>query len=325
MATIRDVAIKAGVSLGTASQAISGRGKVSAKARTSVLVAAQELGYNYIERLPAKGHTIGLFMLNTPNDDVYEGFFGKIVCSITQAAEDKGYRVLVRSIQDPLSFARSISAPGERTGIDGAIIYPHHNTTLEFYDLLNNVKFPLVILGDSNPGFTSVSIDNEGAMALCIKHLAELGHRRIAYITHGGQIIDDRRRRSGFLSAAQSLNLESSVFTLEQLRAAIVASDRNLPFTAITCFDDSRALAVIKILTESGLKVPGDISVIGFGCYEEYLRIMPELTSIDHPVVEHAVSAFRLLSEMIKKERKYRTKLEMYCSLNPGQTVKSLC
>jgi LacI family transcriptional regulator, repressor for deo operon, udp, cdd, tsx, nupC, and nupG len=274
MSTISDVAEAAGVSVATVSRALRDVGRVSPRTRERVLRAAADL--NYVASPAAtslvSGRTRGVGVI-TPYFNRW--FFATVVSGVEKALRDEGYHVLLCDLEGQTFHSRhpiTQSMLWKRT--DGVIILNVPPAPSE-RALLDRLGLPVVTVGNRQPGWPSVRIDDRSAMALATRYVLGLGHRAIGYagtvpvsVTHL-QTPHDRREAFTAVLAEHGLSCPPE-WTLEcdwTAQGAAEHADRLFSSdhrpTCVVAASDEMAYGVISSARRHGLEVPRDVSVIG--------------------------------------------------------------
>jgi DNA-binding LacI/PurR family transcriptional regulator len=299
---MEDVAREAGVSRALVSLVMRDSPKVSEERRARVLAAAELLGYrpNAMARGLAsrRTRTIGVLL-----NDLRNPFFAEMTEGIFEAADELDYRLLIGTgLRQQL---------GERRAVDS--FFEHRTDGL----LLVSPRLPLteiLAIGRTTPTIAVArplraghvdSITNDDLMGavLAVRHLADLGHRRIAHID-GGRGAGAAPRRTGYVREMTRLGLEPHVVAGEFTEAAgvraaelLLAGDA-LP-TAVFAANDLVAAGALDRFEDAGLRVPADMSIVGYdNTYLAALHHM-SLTTIDQPRPEIGRLALRTLVERI--------------------------
>lgn len=309
MATIKDVAKEAGVATSTASYALNGVPKVSEETRQKVIKAAKKL--NYVPNASARSlklqrtETIGVFL-----NDFSGPLYSELLRGINKATAIKGYDLIAFSIYG--KGESTVLKFLEEKRVDGAILL----CTSVSDDLIIRAAadgFPIVVLDRElkADNVYSVLLNNEDGMYGAVEHLIKLGHRKIACITGPENTYDADKRLIGYKKALIDYNYpidndliingnfeESSGYQAVKLLLAY-----NMDIDAITAANDEMAIGAIRAIKESGLKIPQDISVVGFDDIQLAEYISPSLTTVNHPKYEWGEIATRILLQAIEGEK----------------------
>jgi LacI family transcriptional regulator len=315
VATIKDVARLAGVGLGTASRAISGRGAVSDKALAKVNEAVAALQFrpsNVARALSSK--TLGMVGIYVP--DFSGTFYGQILQTV-EAELRSADRHMVAANGCGHVDARQQALDGIRFLIerqcDGVLVMSNDLTEDDFSELFD--RYPKLVLlnriAEARPS-QCFSTDHELGGRLAARALIEKGHREIAYIGGPVSAPDNQQRIAGFIDELArhkvripkrrrvdaDFSFDGGYAAMETLlarhRASKPASSR-LDFSALFCANDVMAMAAISCLDNAGIDVPGDISVIGFDDSEFARYTAPKLTTVQVPIAKAATAACRFL------------------------------
>lgn len=288
MATLQDIAHIAGVSTATVSRTLSNPDVVAETTRKAVLAAIEQTGYqvNHAARNLRRQRTSSVIAL-VPN--LANPFFSQILAGIASVLTPEGYGLLVADTQagpDPEARLRQYL----RSGVaDGLILF---DGTLS-QSVLDLSKRPPVVAacewhGDMLP---SVRVENARGAMMAVRHLFDAGHRDIGYITGPRANVLNVSRQDGYQAALASLGLRADPswvyegdFTLDSgaLAAARWMADQDRP-RAIFCASDEIACGFVGAVQRAGLRVPEDVSVIGFDNIEVAGHITPALTTIRQP------------------------------------------
>lgn len=289
MATIRDVARAAEVSTATVSRVLNGTARVSDATRERVAEAARSLDYwpNGAARslIQSRTHTIGVLL-----PDIFGEFFSEVIRGIDQAGRDAGLHVLLSSSHASTEgLLAAVKAMAGR--VDGLIIMA---PDLEAESAVEGIRrrFPVVVLNprteSTDAGTASVSIANyEGACA-AVAHLIRLGHTRIAVVAGPLGNGDSDERLRGYRAALLAHDLEpddrlvlAGSFTEASGYEAggRLLRLRPLP-TAVFAANDGMAIGLMSRLSENGVRVPGDIAVMGFDDIPTARYLSPPLSTV---------------------------------------------
>lgn len=292
MATIKDVAKLAGVSVATVSRVINKSPKASEAAKQSVKQAMDSLGYRpnvYARALVnQKTNTVGVLV-----HDVSDHFFGNVVRAVENEAQKAGKRIIIGNGFHDAQKERDALELLISSRCDAFIV---HSKALSDEELGQYaLEHPsMVFINRIVKGYESRSIDldNIRGAYLATNHLIKNGHTKLANICSSHHISDVDQRLQGFKQALEEANIpfsEEMVVYNEPYeeggeKAALELLEKGVTPTAIVTYNDSMAAGVLSVLTDNGFEVPDDISIIGFDniTISRYLR--PRLTTINYPI-----------------------------------------
>ena len=306
--TIRQVAALAGVSTATVSRVLARSGRVSPDLDARVRQAAQRLNYQpnrAARNLRARhGSTVGVLI-----PDIQNLFYTSIVRAIDDEVQQHGYTVLLGN-SGGLSDREQIYLDTFRAeGAVGVLLVPNQQDPGLYREFLRSA-LPTVILDRylDLAGVDSVSVDNAAGSAEAVKHLAGLGHRRIAMMTGLEYYSVGAERRRGYVEGLASSGLPVDKALVRdgefEREAARLATHRLLslpdPPTAIFSANNTMSLGVLQAIHERGLRVPDDISLVGFDDMPWQVATQPPLTCVSQPTYEIGAAAARLLMQRIE-------------------------
>jgi LacI family transcriptional regulator, repressor for deo operon, udp, cdd, tsx, nupC, and nupG len=307
--TIYEVARRAGVSTATVSRVLSQPAVVSATTRRRVLDAVNRLGYT--PNVAAKNlRTLKTGKLLVTVPDISNPFFSLILRGIEDAAQREGYSVLLGDTQHEEFREERYAAMLKRKEADG-LIFLGHRLPKEAAAIVRAMApkcAPVVNGCEFNPrlGVPSVHIDNAKAASEAMDHLFRLGHRRIGIIT--GPLVSplSRDRLRGATARAKKERAERELFTMHgdfSIESGAAEGERLLGRrerpTAIFCFNDEMAVGVIQAARRRGLRLPDQLSVVGFDDIRFASYMDPPLTTISQPMRAIGEGTVRLLLEIL--------------------------
>jgi len=308
-----DVARRCGVSRTTVSFVLNNTpGKrISEETRQKVLEAARELNYtpNPQARKLAltKRFSIGFFICH-PQSIFSDAFIPRLIDGIAQRLNKYRVRLILQPVK--LKQSNYLKLAREEK-IDGIILINTHDKDEGLRELVDR-GFPVVVIGRvADEGVMQVDIDNHESARRAVNYLIEMGHRRIAMVTHASTIYYAARDRlEGYMHAIRSAGIpvdaeliRTGDFTEESgYRAVSQLLDLKPRPTAIFAGNDVIAYGGIKAIKDRGLKIPQDISIIGFD--DDYLSryLNPPLTTVAVPAGGLGSEAATLLMKMIESE-----------------------
>jgi DNA-binding LacI/PurR family transcriptional regulator len=312
MASLRDVAQQAGVSVATASRVVTGYDGVRSETRERVERAMRELLYVPPGRRPATG-MIGLLvpslenpifpaLAQTMEERATEAGFASILCNTTAAAfrEVDYVHMLLDRGADGMIF---ISC--EMTNLSGD--HEHYARLVE-----EGARIVFVNGALNSLHVPSVAVDELCAGELATQHLLDLGHERIGYVGGPDYYLPTKQKAAGRDSALRAAGLEpdgltvyADDFTVDHGRIALrLLLEMPSPPTGVICSSDLMAIGVLQEAAARGLRVPGDLSVVGFDGIDAAAWTSPPLTTVEQPIDEIAETAVNALRSLIDDPRK---------------------
>lgn len=310
---LKDVAERAGVSAATASYVLNKKKKyISEETKTKVLAAAEELGY--VPDMNARGlaardtRLIGVVIpQREPGSALMfrNHFYSEILGSIEYQARLQGYQIIISGTDVNADYIRL----AKERNLDGVIaigIYPD-----EFYEQFKQIGIPVVLVDSycEDAGFHNIRIDDMYGGYLAAKYMLEKGHRDIGFIS--GTIWQDgvmRKRLTGYQKALEEFGIpyrkeyvyEGTIEyeTGEILAEKIVQEGRKL--TAVIATADVLAIGAVKGFYTNRIRVPEDISIIGFDDLEISKYLTPGITTVQQNIAEKGKIAVEILLENIR-------------------------
>ena len=314
MTRLKDIARASGYSVMTISKALRGEPDVSDTTRAKIKALALQMGYvpdSSAQGLRSKSTKLfGLVIPATTNP-----IYARIVFAIEERAHDLGYDVVIaQTLNKPEREDACLRRLLSRR-VDGLLITPVYRFEAEarIYQEVLARKIPAVLMGSPAPfckSFPTVDIENVIASYNATKHLIELGHKQIAYLTGPQSAPWAHERFEGYRRALRDAGLEPDdklVFqagnTIEDgTRTALQMLNENCHPTAIQTASDLVAIGCAETLISQGIKIPDDISMVGFGniLTAEFYRV--PLTTVRQPKYRLGVAAVEALMSLINGE-----------------------
>ncbi len=308
--TIADVAKIANVSKATVSAVLNNKPTVSISTREKILKTIDKLNYRPSEIARSlsiqKTRCIGLVIKEIDNP-----YFAKVMKGVFDVCCQQGYTVLLGSSElSPYQEMQSIETLTHHQ-VDGLIISPLQGEDIDFNYLANLLrdKYPLVMLGSvKNYQTNLVDIDNVKAAYQAVGYLIKLGHTEIAYFSGPSYSAHSTDRLEGYQQALIDHHLPVQKNYIKQVGSYIANSYQvgkhfftgtgDKP-TAVFCYNDLVAIGLINALTDSGIQVPEQVSVIGFDNIEFCESARIPLTTVDVPAYDIGKTAAELLIKQI--------------------------
>lgn len=307
--TIREIAELAGVSIATVSRVVNGHADVSPETRDAVQRVIREHGYsaNRSARALSGGRT-GLVGVTVPR--VRPSYFSSILHGAAEALDEQDRRIVLCPTRHEHDREVSLLDRLMHGTTDGALLVLPEETNEELNVLLNYgyrfaVVDPRLPVDDRIP---AVSAANSAGATQAVGHLVALGHRRIAAITGPAGWMATEERRRGYhaaLAAAgvmpdATLEIESNFLLSGGVEAAAELLEGANPPTAIFAFNDQLAIGAMQAAHARGLRMPEDLSLVGFDDTFEAAIVTPALTTVRQPLVEMGRMAVSLLGRLLE-------------------------
>jgi len=335
MATIRDVAQRAGVSMSTVSYALNGNRPISDETRSRIQAAVDELGYqrNAAARALASRRSHVIALVVPPVSGGMGATIGEFVEAATAEAEDNGYALMIWPFANR-EYAKVDHFVQARLA-DGVLVM---EVTLDDprIAVLEAAKVPFTMIGRTRDttGQSWVDIDFEQSTAMVIDRLAELGHRHIALINHSPAMLDDLygpavRTRDAFRAGTAARGMlgidfpcDESAISGRQVVSEILTRDPAT--TALITLNETATFGVMSELHDRGLSVPGDVSVVGLATSPAVATMStPRLSAWNVPGQALGRTAVQELLEVIdEQQRRDRARLFL-CEFTEGETIAS--
>lgn len=335
LSTIYDVALESGVSRSTVSRVLNGKKEVNEETRRKVMQVIKKLNFN----ANASARSLALqrnLTIGVVSAGLTDPFYSSIIDCIHESADEAGYGTL---------FCKN--TPEHRTNfnyfnilygkVDG-ILFVGENTVLrrDVIRLLDEAYPTVLIENDLTlPGAVCVNIDNFGGAYAAVRHLIHLGHKNIAHIMGKTGSFESQHRLNGYRQALDDYSLDcdknlikTGNFTfIDAYQSSKELLSERSNFDAVFCSSDLMAAGFMHAAYEKGLKIPDDVSVIGFDGIDDnsvFAKEMPGLTTVRQPRNAMAAYAVKALIHSIEKNdtlenKVFSTKLVIRNSTAPAR------
>ncbi|WP_308635614.1 LacI family DNA-binding transcriptional regulator [Paenibacillus silvisoli] len=306
MVSIYDIAKAVGMSAATVSRALAENDKISRASRERIQRIAEEMGYrpNLLARnfRQKSSSMIGLI-----TDDVSDELTGMIAKGVEQALSENGFSMLVRNVHHDSDNEQSAIHYFADMQMDGVILA---DSTLDALAEVPATKLPFVLINRYSSAEEPVSIvctDDFAGGFDATEYLIKLNHRKIAYINGPENWYSSIRRLNGYTDALKQNDIpyrtayvkHGDWFEESGYRLALELFRSEDPPTAVFASNDMMAIGVIDAAKACGLRVPEDVSVMGYDDRTIARYARPKLTTISLPMFEVGLMAGRMLCEMI--------------------------
>ena len=317
--TIFDVAEASGVSYGTVSRVINNEPHVRASTRLRVMDAIDRLGYviNRQAQSLARGqtHVIGVLV-----PDLGTGYIGEIMRGIDAELDRAGYDLMLFTTHRRAAKESNYVASLVQGVVEGLVLVLPRNPT-DYLGVLSSRRFPHVLVDHQGVDTTSPAVGTtnwQGAL-IATEHLINQGHTRIGFITGTMDLGCAQERLAGYRAALRmhhipevpDLIFEGDFFQDSGVVAANALLDLPEPPSAIFSSNDVMAMGAMDAIRHRGLRIPDDISIVGFDDIPQSAMVFPPLTTIRQPLEQMGRVATQVLLAMLKNPETETTRQEL--------------
>ena len=335
--TLKDVAEKAGVGLGTASRVLNNHAKVSEETRLAVMEAMQSLGYkpNNIARSLKRNATKKIGVIVT---DITNPFYSDVVKGMEDQASKHGYSVLLSNMDHRYEKLDAIATLMDEEKVEG-IVYAGMCIDEAGMNLFKTLGRPVVFVSmavldqiDPDDSFVSINIDNEKAAYDATKYLLELGHRDIAMLA--GYLHDPNAGLPRLLGYKRALEEAGLVVCKDRIfegdfafqsgynNMKVLLSSKNRP-TAVFAASDMMAMGAARAALEQGIQIPDELSIMGFDGLDNGAYFYPAITTIEQPRYDYGYMGLKILLEMLTKKYEGPINCKMHHAILERESCKA--
>ncbi|WLR53354.1 LacI family DNA-binding transcriptional regulator [Bacillus tianshenii] len=326
MATIRDVAKQAGVSVATVSRVLNNNGYVNAKTREKVMKTIDELEYrpNAVARslYKKKSKMIGVIV-----PDITNPFFPELARAIEDVTNKADYTFILCNSDEDVEKEKQYIEVLRQKYVDGFIIV---TSTLKT-EHIKGLDVPIVALDRPiSPNMPTVTVNNYDGAREAVQHLKRIGCEKIAHIRGPHNVINADERCRGYVDEVQDepwfysgLIAEGNYHLKDTMELAKSLLQREPDIDGIFAGNDVMATAVLKAAEELGKRVPQDLNVIGFDGISLCEVTSPSLTTMEQPIYEIGSKAANMLLNLIEERELDQDKCEFKVKLIKRQSTKA--
>jgi DNA-binding LacI/PurR family transcriptional regulator len=305
--SLHDIAQSAGVSVSTVSRYVNGQLALRPDTELRVRTAMDELGYSRPAK-PARTPATRTGVIGLVVPQIGSMYFGRIAEGIAAAAEAQGLSVLTASTFSHARKERDYVELLVEKGVDGLIYAGNHVTNRALAEAVDD-RFPVVVIDEAFAGapVDAVLVDDYAGAYQAVAHLTSVGHRRIALASGPADLVSVRERTRGWRDALVRADLDpdeqmvipgpfsedAGVGALSRLLAADPSP------TAVFAASDTIALGILTGASNLGVRIPDDLSVVGFDDIPAASYVTPRLTTVRTPIDRMASAAVTMLVERI--------------------------
>ena len=325
MATIKDVARMAGVSVSTVSKFING-GNVRPENVEPIRTAIEALDFRvnpFARSLKSqRSRSIGILLpsMSAP-------FYGSVVTSLDKALREHGYHTLISCYGATHGLERDNLHFLITNGIDGLVYIPEDVTAEEYRELTENMNIPAVQIDRQIQGLETdtVLVNNTDAQCQAVTWLIEKGHRRIAAVTGPKSVFTAKERQVGYLRALSENGIlydDALFISGENDFATGYRSIETLmhlpdPPTAVVATNHDITIGLVTAARERGIRIPEDLDIFGFDCVEIYTMMRPPLPVVHQPEEKIGQTAAKYLLERLEGYTGPARVTRLKCQLSP--------
>ena len=322
--SIEDIARAAGVSHSTVSRALRDSSLISVEVRERIQQLAREMGYtpNAIAQSlqTRQTSTIGLILTS-----IADPFWGDVMKGVEEVAREAGFSIFLGASHNDPEQEMAIIETFHRRRVDGILIAASRLTTTN-NPRWHSFRVPIILINSQGepeaPLLHWVSVDDFRGAQLAVEHLLQLGHRTIGYLGTSNRPRSNRQRFLGYqsvlaandvpyrdewvvISPGNDASFNEASFNEASFKEDVVAGRACLPrlldagVTAIFCYNDMIATGVLLACRDSGIVVPGELSVIGYDDIEMASYVTPPLTTIHQPKIEMGRLATKVMMDLL--------------------------
>lgn len=301
MSKIHEIATRLGLSVSTVYKAFNGASDIKPETRLSVQEMAVQIGY--VPKVREKGHRVLIFAKRMEEDFITHYLY-EIMLAFKQCATNNGYEILIIPVDR--TDIRYFASMMQELHAQGCMILVLND---EDYSQMKDFTYPTVLVDNiiNQKNVACATSDKLTGVELQIRHLAKLGHRKIGYI-NSSQGVGRKERLAGYINALTVLGIpydpelvkygdfsekSGEVFAAELVKQGV---------TAIACANDLMAIGAIRKLNEMKLRIPEDISIIGFDDIKLARYIVPGLTSVHISTKNMGMQAFLCLKNLLENQ-----------------------
>lgn len=311
--TIGDVAARAGVSKSAVSFVFNGRPGVGETAKQRILEAARELDWRPDARARAlsrsRAQALGLIIRRDPELLSTDPFFPQFVAGVESTLSTVGYALVLQVVDGEQAERDAYSRFAHESRVDGVFL-TDLRTQDERPSILAALGMPCVLLGsdDDMNGSSLIGLDDAAGIRRAVRHLHALGHQRIAHVAGADRYVHSRVRRDAWADEMSQLGLApgpivGADFTgASGARATHELLDHPQPPTSIIYANDIMAIAGISAAIDRGVRVPHDLSIVGFDDIPLAPYVIPPLTTVRQDVFQWGNACARALVSIVEDE-----------------------
>jgi LacI family transcriptional regulator len=333
--TIKDIAEKADVSISTVSKSLNDKGGVSPVTRQKILNIAKEMGYfSFHSQANLKTHNIAFIMSRRHIPIFNNPFYTRVIAGVEIEVENYDYNLLFSTIKLDALESKEVPSIISQNKVDGLIL-AGADINNEMIKAIEELKFPTVLVDNylNSPIMDSIVSDNFSGAMKAVEYLINMGHQKIGYAggPNSHPSFNERYKAFKLEMIENDLEINNNFIKIKdefdqnmgKELAKLFLKEKELP-TAIFAANDATAIGLLQTFNKYGIKVPEDISIIGFDNIELTAFISPKITTISVDKEGMGQEAARKLFERIQNPEKKSTKSVITTELIERESVKEI-
>ncbi|RAK07874.1 LacI family transcriptional regulator [Halanaerobium saccharolyticum] len=333
--TIKDIAEKADVSISTVSKSLNDKGGVSPVTRQKVLNIAKEMGYfSFRSQAGLKTHNIAFIMSRRHIPIFNNPFYTRVIAGVEIEVENYDYNLLFSTIKLDALQSKKVPSIISQNKVDGLIL-AGADINKNMIRAIEELKFPTVLVDNylRSPIMDSIVSDNFNGAMQAVDYLIRMGHHKIAYAggPNSHPSFEERYRAYKMEMLESDLEIQENFIKIKEdfsqdmgkELAKEFLKEKQLP-TAIFAANDATAIGLLQTFNKYGVKVPADISIIGFDNIELTAFTTPKITTISIDKEGMGQEAARKLFDRIQNPEKKSTKSVITTELIERESVKKI-
>ncbi len=325
----RDIAERAGVSISTVSRVLNNVAGISEAVTQKVWATAAELGYQQDEEKPVNCLQSVFLLTSLPQAPLLDPFHAEVLSAVEQECGREGLHFHYASVGHDASKVEAVLERIRQNPVDGLLLLSIDAPSL--MEQIGALELPMAMINVDCPDrpVDAFLPDNSQGALLAMRHLINQGHQRILHITYSERLTI-RRRLEAYRAALVEAGLRfdpqlvmevkinaDDVYQAMKRRLAQGAPD----FTAVFCANDLAAMGFMRAAQEAGLRIPEDVSVVGFDDIETTAFLSPPLTTVRIERAELATLALHRLRDRVKSPSLTPIRVALACRLIERQSV----
>ncbi|MBR9853912.1 MAG: LacI family transcriptional regulator [Algicola sp.] len=320
--TLKDIAVKLNLSPSTVSRALNGHHAIGDETKRAVKKLAAELDYQpnpmALGLLQKKSNTIGVIV-----PEITSHFFSAIITGIQDVVGPTAYNIMIcisnESFEEEVTLVKKLS----RMRVDGILVSPSSETkTFEHLENLQKNEIPVVVFDRDCPGLETdkVLVDDYSGAFQAVEYLIQSGCKKIAHLGGPLNLSTTKHRMQGYLDALQKNNVPikkeylyhvkgfSHKDGLKPAKKLLALQD---PPDAIFAINDNIATSAMHVAKKMGMRIPEDVSIVGFDDNPHSLYFSPALSTVWQPVYSLGMLSARILLQRLKEDKKTEESFRM--------------